>query len=86
MTYIELLTEFVEGTVTVDQFQESFLTKFKQEESFAFDEEFKILDKFFGDVDSYCDEDSELFDPDFDLTEKQLRSSAQETLTLLKAL
>jgi len=86
MTYIELLTKFVEGTITIDQFQESFLTKFKQEESFTSDEEFKILDKFFGDVDSYLDEDSELFDPDFDLTEEELMSSAQETLTLLKAL
>jgi len=28
----------------------------------------------------------ELFNSDFDLTEEELRSSAQETLTLLKAL
>lgn len=78
MTYIGLLTEFVEGTVTVDQFQESFLTKFFfHENSFVSDEEFKILDTFFGVVDSYSD---------FDLTEEELRLSAQETLNLLKVL
>ena len=86
MTYIELLTKFVEGNLKVDDLETLFLDKFKQECHFISDKEFKILEKFFEDVDSYYNEENELFDPDFDLTEEELRKSAEETLILLKAL
>lgn len=84
MPYIELLTEFLEERISVDKFQESFLTKFKGEDKFSSDEEYKILDSLFGDVDSYCDEKSELFDPEFDLTEAELRESVKQTLEQLQ--
>lgn len=85
MSYIELLTEFLKEKISVDKFQENFLTKFKGEEKFNSDEEFRILDTLFGDVDAYCDEESELFDPDFDLTEKELRVCVKQALEQLQS-
>lgn len=83
MSYIELLNEFLENKISVDKFQENFLTKFKEEDSFKSDEEYKLLDILFGDVDSYCDEKSDLFHPDFDLTEAELRESVSQTVKKL---
>jgi len=85
MSYVELLTEFLEERISVDKFGESFLEKFKEEKKFSSDKEFKVLDKLFGDVDAYCDEESELFDLEFDVTEVELRESVKKALEQLQA-
>lgn len=86
MSYIELLSEFLEERISVDKFEESFLEKFKNEKKFSSAEEFKILDILFGEVDSYCDENSELFYPGVDLTENELRHCVRLTLYNLQQL
>ncbi|MDL5057010.1 colicin immunity domain-containing protein [Geitlerinema calcuttense] len=81
--YIQLLKDFVDRHISSSEFESKFLELFKKEVSFNSEEEFKILDKLFGDVDSYCS-DMSLFDPEFDIDETNLRLSAQETLTALE--
>lgn len=85
MSYIELLTEFLEERISVDKFEEAFLEKFKDEKKFSSDEEYRILDKLFGDIDAYCDEESKLFDPEFDVTEVELRELVKKTLEQLQS-
>lgn len=86
MSYIELLTEFLEERISVDKFEEAYLEKFKGEDRLSSDEEFKILDSLFGYVDAYYDEESELFDSEFDLTENGLRHCVKLALYNLQQL
>ena len=84
MSYVEVFTEFLEEKISVDRFQEVFLSKFKEEDSFSSDKEFHILDTLFGYVDAYWDEKDELFDPEDNITEEQLREVVKQKLVELK--
>lgn len=86
MTFIELLRNFVEGKISVHRFEVLFLQKFKAESSFIHELEFKVLDKLFADVDAYFDSTSSEFDSEYNVSEKQLKESAQETLDYLLTL
>ena len=85
MSYVELLTEFLEERISVDKFEEAFLEKFKEEKKFSSEEEFKILDTLFGDVDAYCDEEDAIFDEYF-ITENTLRQCVKLALYNLQQL
>jgi hypothetical protein len=86
MTYIELLTKLLNSELSINGFQELFLTKFKNDKSLVTHDEFQVLDNFFADVDSFCPSNSDLFDPDLDLNEKELLESAKQTLEKLEEL
>ncbi|MGA9380692.1 MAG: colicin immunity domain-containing protein [Phormidium sp.] len=83
MKYTKLLKDFVSNKISSDEFEFRFLELFKSESFFDSEREFQILDKLFGDVDAYCC-DPDLFDPEFDIDEAELRSSAQEALNALE--
>ncbi len=80
--YIMLLKNFVYRKISADEFERRFLELFKGETALMPEREFHILDKLFGDVDAYCS-DPDLIDPQFDIDENELRSSAQEALAEL---
>jgi len=81
--YINLLEDFLADRITTSEFEQQFLQLFKSDKSFDSEREFQILDKLFGNVDAYCG-DSDLFDPEFDIDEAQLKTSAKEALEVLK--
>jgi len=83
--YITLLKEFVTQTIPANEFESKFLEMFKNETAPISGREFQILDKLFGDVDAYCSEPN-LFDPEFDIDEAELRLSAQKALDELREL
>jgi hypothetical protein len=80
--YINLLEDFVCHKISADDFERIFLRIFKSETNFSSKLEFQILDKLFGDVDAYCS-DPELIDPEYDITEEELKFSAKEALDSL---
>lgn len=57
--YIATITKFVDGEITACQFEESYITLFKNEEKMFAQEVFETLHLLFTDVDAYCS-DSEL--------------------------
>ena len=77
--YINLLKDFLCNKITADDFERRFLGMFKSETNCYSKLEFQILDKLFGDVDAYCS-DPELLDPEYDITEEDLKFSAKEAL------
>jgi hypothetical protein len=83
--YITLLKEFVTQTISANEFESKFLEMFKNETAPISEREFQILDKLFGDVDAYCSEPN-LFDPEFEIDEAELRLSAQKALDELREL
>jgi hypothetical protein len=83
--YTTLLKEFVTQTIPAKEFESRFLEMFKSEAAPISEREFQILDKLFGDVDAYCSE-PDLFDPQFDIDEAELRLSAQKALDELREL
>jgi hypothetical protein len=83
--YITILKEFVSKKIPANEFESQFLEMFKNETAPISEREFQILDKLFGDVDAYCNEPN-LFDPEFDIDEAELRLSAQKALDELREL
>lgn len=80
--YIALLKDFVDRKISADEFEQQFLGLFKSDGVFS-GTEFQILDKLFSDVDAYCSDPDLIEDPRFDISENELRASAQETLDKL---
>lgn len=80
--YIELITKFIDNTISAEEFEQSFLEMFKAEREILSEKDYTALDSLFGDVDMYCS-DEELFEKG-DLTESDLRKSAKQTLEILK--
>lgn len=76
--YIELITKFIDNTIDAKEFEQSFLEMFKTEQEKISEKDYLALDSLFGDVDMFC-ADSELFE-EGDLTEMDLRKSAEQTL------
>ena len=79
--YILLITQFVAGDVTADQFEASYMDMFKNESREIPDDIYDVLNDLFSDLDVYCG-DPDLRD-DEDLDESALLSSAEEALRKL---
>ncbi len=79
--YIDLIRGFVDGQVPVRQFEATYLAMFKKEPGFLPEDEFRILDKLFADVDALVP-DTKLVSHN-DLDERQLRAECGEALRLL---
>lgn len=80
--YIELLAAFLEqGSIDSATFETRFFELFKADETMFPDEEFLVLDKLFGDLDTF-EPNPDLRD-EGDLDEQELRASATEALTRL---
>lgn len=70
--YIELMYRFCERKITASEFEEKFLTLYKNDPTNWSSVEFQALEEVFGAVDAFCADD-ELRDED-DLDEEQLLS------------
>jgi hypothetical protein len=79
--YILLLTQFVAGEITADQFEHSYLEMFKSEKEKFPENVYEVLNNLFLDVDAYCGDPS-LRDEE-DLDDEGLRVSAKEALKKL---
>lgn len=82
--YVDLLSDFKHGRIGVVDFQRAYINKFKAEKIELDESAFELLDRLFGDVDSYT-EDVDLLNenPDFYLDEKKLREKVDHVLCLL---
>lgn len=78
--YIELINNFLNNTLDTKTFETKYLKLFKNDENNVSDKEYILLEGLFWDVCDYCPEEDELFHPDNDITENELRSSAKSTL------
>jgi hypothetical protein len=81
--YELLLEQFLSGEIPVEEFQATYLNRFKDEGQM--DEElFELLDKLFGDVDSFTtDLKLRTQNPHFYLDEAQLRQRVRQTAARL---
>lgn len=79
--YKRLISDFVNGKVTVDDFEYSYLKMVKDEQKIFGDEIFKIIGTLFSDVDAYCG-DPGLRDED-DIDENELLARAKSALEQL---
>ncbi|WP_199317602.1 colicin immunity domain-containing protein [Richelia sinica] len=84
--YINLIKDFVSRTISANEFEKKFIQMFKVENNFSSKKQFNILDKLFADVDAYCSDSDLIEDPEFDITEEELRLSAKEALNQLEEL
>lgn len=80
-SYIIVLEDFTNNKVTVDYFEQTFLTLFKQKVELP-KEVFNILDTLFGYVDSYTPNPTS----EDDVSEVELSQAALESLAQLKEL
>ena len=84
-SYVTLLNALVSGKMKPEAFEASYLLKFKSEQTELPEESFAILDRLFGDVDSYC-ADPEIRGLD-DIGNEELLANARNSLeALLKVL
>lgn len=86
--YIEIITNFVNGVIPVQEFEKNYLQIVKNED-FVFDEDTaKIIETLFSDVDAYCgDPDIANYDsndPFADIDEGELKKRANNALLQLK--
>jgi len=74
-----LLQQFLSGAMGVDEFQTTYLNRFKKEEREYSEPLYEILDEIFGDVDSYI-KDQQLISekPGFYLDEKGLKEKVRK--------
>jgi hypothetical protein len=76
--YRNLISDFVSDRISAIQFEDAYLTAFKQERVHFPNGIFDVLDGLFADVDSFCPEAS-LRGPD-DLDARQLKERAEKAL------
>ncbi|PZS74528.1 colicin immunity domain-containing protein [Stenotrophomonas maltophilia] len=75
--YLSLITSYIDGKVDARSFSGVYLEKFKSERSELPGDAFEILDRLFGDVDSYTDDEDLLAStPSFYLSAEQLKERA----------
>ena len=75
--YLSLITSYIDGRIDAKSFSRMYLEKFKNEISELPEDSFEILDRLFGDVDSYTDdEDLSASMPSFYLSAEQLKEQA----------
>ena len=80
--YQHLIEHFVNREIDAEEFEATFLDRFKNEQRQLSTEAFKALDELFGDVDMFCADD-ELRDDD-DLDEAKLRQACERTLAVIR--
>lgn len=56
--YKVLISKFVEGELSADEFETAYLDMFKSEEGFFGEEMYEILQELFCRVDAYCADES----------------------------
>jgi hypothetical protein len=76
--YIEIIKDFVEHRIDVENFESTFLEMFKNEKEDIPENVYCVLDSFFSDVDMLVLDES--LRENGDLNEVQLRESAKKTL------
>lgn len=83
--YLALIDWFVDGAISVEEFQARYLELFKTETRLLTEGLFELLDGLFGDVDSFT-KDPELLAarPDFYLDEPKLRERARVAADILR--
>ena len=82
--YDELIKSFLDREISVEEFEESYFEKIREDKNPMSDELFHILDWLFAEID-YFSNDPETFPDDY-ITEDQLRESAYNSLQELHAL
>jgi len=82
--YGDILTRFLEGTISAEEFQRAYLSQFKNEKRHLNEPLFELLDGLFGDVDAFT-ADPELLaeNPRFYLDEAALREKTAQALKRL---
>ncbi|MDO5610856.1 MAG: colicin immunity domain-containing protein [Pseudomonadota bacterium] len=82
--YASLISDFINGDIDAVEFRDRYLDKFKNEEVSLPERSFDVLDRLFGDIDSFT-EDEELLAsiPDFYVDAKQLKKRAIKAVTEL---
>lgn len=89
--YISLLQRFIQGDLPADAWQRQYLNMFKQETRCLSEPLFELLDRLFGDVDSFCGDPTarkelEATYPGFYLDESELRLRVVQAAEALRAL
>jgi hypothetical protein len=83
--YRVILQSFIDGRLSVSAFETAYLDKFKNETRDISESDFEVLDELFGDVDSYTSDADLIADnPDFYLSEDQLKQRVLEAIVKLK--
>jgi hypothetical protein len=84
--YASLLEQFLSGAMPLEEFQATYLDRFKGEGPLE-EPLFELLDELFGDVDFFTT-DSQLLaeNPDFYLNEAKLRQKVRQTVERLSQL
>jgi len=84
--YRWLLDQFLNRAMPVNEFQTTYLNRFKREEPMG-EPLFSLLDELFGDVDSFTTDEVLLAEnPRFYLDETQLRARVQQVSARIAAL
>ena len=85
--YRLLLKQYLTGEMNVDEFQATYLDRFKKEEREYPEPLYEILDELFGEVDSYTKDNQLLLEqPDFYLNEKELKEKVAQKVKQLEGL
>lgn len=80
------MEDFLDNVITVDQFEECYLTTFKEETAPINGQLFNILNAVFEAVDCYWHECLPGQETPFEISEQQLRKEVAEALVQLKEL
>lgn len=87
--YVSLTSQFLDGSLSAVEFQGKFMRAFKDETRDMAEPLFLLLDKLFGDVDSFCADPNLLAElralrPEYHLDEGQLRAQVAEALSEMR--
>lgn len=82
--YQKLIKSFIENEISIQEFEDQYLTAFKSESSGMSSEIFPILDQLFSDVDAYSPDCLSGEETAFIISETKLRQQATLTLEKLK--
>ncbi len=75
--YVSLISGFISGDIDAVEFRDRYLDKFKNEEVSLPEKSFDVLDRLFGDIDSFTEDDDLLASmPDFYVDAEQLKKRA----------
>ena len=72
--YMRIMQEFLDGTISTTEFEQSYFAKFKNETREIEEAQFEVLDELFGDLDAFTsDLDLIAQNPAFYINEPQLK-------------
>jgi hypothetical protein len=82
--YIKIIQDFLSNSISVEEFERQYLTKFKNETREMDDPSFQILDEIFGDVDSLTNDPALLSEnQSFYIDEGELRKRLSQAIASL---